>query len=137
LFRTLATLLVSGCIGGTGSGLTGISGGTGGTARTLAFTVQPSNGTADEIITPAIQIAARDTLGNTDVNFAGAVTLSLSANPTGAFLEGTKTVVAFAGVASFGDVSVDRVGSGYTLRASASGATAATSGGFSVAAPSP
>jgi hypothetical protein len=90
-------------------------------------------GTAGEIITPAIQVVALDTLGNTDVNFTGAVTVTLSANPTGAFLDGTRTIAAVSGVASFGDVVVDRAGTGYTLRATASGATAATSNGFNIA----
>jgi hypothetical protein len=137
LVRTLTTVVVSGCVGGTGSGLTGIAAGTGGTPRTLSFTVQPSNGTAGEILTPAIQVTARDSVGNTDVSFVGSVTIGLSANPTGAFLNGAKTVTAAFGVASFGDLAVDRVGSGYTLRATASAATATTSSGFSIAAQQP
>ncbi|MEX2155879.1 MAG: hypothetical protein WD773_03450 [Gemmatimonadales bacterium] len=137
LLRIATTLVVSGCIGGTGSGLTGIIGGNGGTTRVLAFTVQPSNAVAGEIITPAIQVTVRDTLGSTDVTFTGSVTVALSTNPTGAFLDGTRTVAAVSGVASFGDLVVDRVGTGFTLRATATGATAATSGGFSIAAAAP
>lgn len=135
LLRIATTLVVSGCIGGTGSGLTGIIGGNGGTTRVLAFTVQPSNAVAGEIITPAIQVAARDTLGNTDVTFTGTVTLTLSTNPTGATLRGTRSVVAVLGVASFGDLSVDRAGTGYTLRAAASGASPTTSSAFTITAP--
>lgn len=134
LVRTLVTLVLSGCIGGTGSGLIGVAGGTGSTPRTLAVTAQPTNANAGEIITPAIQVAVLDTLGQVDVTFIGSVSVALGANPTGAFLGGTKTVIAASGVASFGDLTVDRAGTGYTLRATASGATAATSAGFSIAA---
>lgn len=128
--------LAAGCFPGAGSGLTGIGGGDGSGAqqRTLAFAVQPSNANEGEIITPAIQVAARDSLGNTDVTFTGNVTVALGANSVGGFLEGTKTVAAVFGVASFGDLSVDRPGS-YALLATASGATAATSAGFTIVTP--
>lgn len=135
LVRTLVTLVVSGCIGGgTGSNIIGIASEAGGTPHTLRFTVQPSSANAGETITPAIQVTALDTLGQVDVNFAGSVSVTLSANPTGAFLDGAKTVGIVSGVASFGDLSVDRAGTGYTLRATASGASAVTSAGFSIAA---
>ncbi|HXM37353.1 MAG TPA: hypothetical protein VN908_01685 [Gemmatimonadales bacterium] len=138
LIRTLTTLVVSGCIGGTGSGLTGISTGTSGTPRVLAFTAQPSSGTAGQIITPAIQVTARDTAGKTVTTFTGTITVALGTNPTGGFLSGTKTVAAVLGVASFGDLSVDRAGTGFKLAASSSGATAATSTTFNiVTAPTP
>ena len=138
LVRTLTTLVVSGCIGGTGSGLTGISTGTSGTSRVLAFTAQPSSATAGQIITPAIQVTARDSLGNTVTTFTGSIAVALAANPTGGFLSGSKTVAAVLGVASFGDLSVDRAGTGFTLAANSSGATAATSTTFDiVTAPTP
>ena len=50
---------------------------------------------------------------------------------TGA-LSGTKTVAAVSGVATFGDLSVDPLGIGYTLLASATGLTGAESSGFTV-----
>jgi len=110
-------------------------GGGGGGAHTLAFIVQPSGAVVDQIITPAIQVAARDTLGNTDPTFTGSVTVELGANPSGAFLNGTKTADLVSGIARFGALTVDKVGNGYTLVATALGATSATSGGFAIAAP--
>jgi len=47
-------------------------------------------------------------------------------------LSGTKTVAAVSGVATFGDLSVDPLGIGYTLLASATGLTGAESSGFTV-----
>src|SRR5207244_2321229 len=54
------------------------------------------------------------------------------ANPTGATLAGTTTVNAVDGIATLADLSVDRPGSGYTLAATASGLTGATSTTFAV-----
>ena len=110
-------------------------GGGGGGAHTLAFIVQPSGAVVDQIITPAIQVAARDTLGNTDPAFTGTVTIALGSNPNGASLNGTTTVALVSGIALFGDLSVDKVGNGYTLVATVAGATSATSGAFAIVAP--
>jgi hypothetical protein len=126
-------MLAATACGGTGSGILGIaSGGNTATQRTLVFTIQPAGANADEIITPAVQVAALDSAGATDVTFAGTVTLRLGGNPTGAFLGGTRTVGAVGGVASFGDITVDRPGSGFSLVATAPGARAATSAGFNI-----
>jgi hypothetical protein len=107
----------------------------GGGAHTLAFIVQPSGAVVGQIITPGIQVAARDTLGNTDPTFTGTVTIALGSNPSGARPDGTTTVALVSGIALFGDLSVDKVGDGYTLVATAPGATSATSAGFSIVAP--
>jgi len=114
---------------------TGGGGGGGGGAHTLAFIVQPSSAVVDQIITPGIQVAARDTLGNTDPTFTGTVSIALGSNPSGARLDGSTTVALVSGIARFGDLRVDKVGAGYTLVATAPGATSATSAGFSIVAP--
>src|SRR5207249_4477654 len=44
-----------------------------GSAAQLAFTTQPSSTTAGAAITPAVQVTARDALGNTVPGFSGAV----------------------------------------------------------------
>jgi hypothetical protein len=105
----------------------------GGTVRrALAFTVQPAGAEAGDILTPSILVAAQDSLGNTDPTFVGSVTVALGANPSGGFLDGTKTVTAVSGVASFGNLSVNKVGSGYTLVVSAPGAAPAASNAFTI-----
>lgn len=128
---TLLTLVVSGCIGGTGTGLTGIGNGGGTQTRALSFTSQPSNANEGETITPAIQVAALDTASQVDTSFSRTVTVTLATNTTGATLSGTRSVIAVAGVATFGDLSIDRAGS-YTLRVTGGSATAATSTGFTI-----
>jgi hypothetical protein len=120
-------------MGGTGSGLVGINSETGGGTRTLAFAVQPSNADTGDIITPAIQVVARDAASQVDTSFRGSVGITLLLNTNGATIRGTASAVAVAGVATFGDVSVDRAGS-YALRATAGTATA-TSAGFTISIP--
>jgi hypothetical protein len=114
--------------------ITGISGGGGGGSgpHTLAFVVQPSGAAVGQVITPSIQVAARDTLGGTDPTFAGTVTIAVGTNPTGGFLGGTTSAVLVSGIANFGNLTVSKAGSGYTLVASAPGATSATSSGFAI-----
>src|SRR5207245_10469852 len=54
------------------------------------------------------------------------------AHPGGATLAGTTTVAAVAGVATFGNLSVDKAGTGYTLTTSATGLTGQPSASFIV-----
>ena len=131
----LAALLTAACPQGErvlGNGGFGI--GSSGTPATdaLSFTVQPSSAIATQIITPAIQVTVLDSLGNTDPNFTAAVTIAIRANPVGGNLSGVKSVTPVNGIASFGDLSIGKAGAGYTLRATAPGATAATSGSFTI-----
>src|SRR2546428_655008 len=97
-----------------------------GTATRLVFTVQPTNTAAGASITPALQVTAEDALGNTDPAFTGNVTVALGANPGSGTLSGTTTVAAVAGVATFPGLSINKVGTGYTLTASRAGATGTT-----------
>src|SRR5437867_2727964 len=103
-----------------------------GTAAKLVFTVQPSNTAAGAAITPAVQVPAQDALGNTASGCTGTVTVALGTNPSGGTLAGTTTVTAAGGVATFGTLSVDKVGTGYTLAATAPGLSGATSSAFTV-----
>jgi hypothetical protein len=77
-----------------------------------------------------VTVYAEDKYGNTDPSYDGSVTLALSSNSTGAALNGTTTVKASGGVASFPGVSVNTLGGGYTLEATASGLTAGVSYSF-------
>lgn len=111
-------------------------GSTGGTATdALRFSVQPSDGTAGQVLTPAIQVEVTDSLGAPDTAFTGAVSVAIGTNLTGARLSGTTSATPVNGIAQFGDLSIDKAGSGYTLRASAPGATSVTSATFTVLAP--
>src|SRR5207245_1548117 len=67
--------------------------------------------------------------------FTGAIGLALEPASNGGTLSGGTPINAVNGVATFPNLSVDKAGTGYTLRATASGLTDATSGTFAVTAP--
>jgi len=103
-----------------------------GTATQLVFTVQPSTTVAGAAISPAVQVTALDGANNLVPTFTGNVTVSLGNNPGGSALGGTTTVAAVNGVASFGDLTLDKTGNGYWLTATATGLSTATSGSFNI-----
>jgi hypothetical protein len=78
--------------------------------------------------------SALDPFGNVDTSFGHAVTVALASNPTGTTLAGTLTVTPQNGVATFSGLTINLAANGYSLSATASGVTAATTGGFSVTA---
>src|SRR5437660_10283096 len=93
----------------------------------LVFTGQPGDVSAGQAIAPAVRVTVQDSTGQPDGDFNGPVTVALAANPAGARLTGGLEVNAANGVATFSDLSVDKVGRGYTLRAPTSGAAGAPS----------
>lgn len=105
-----------------------------GPAVRLGFTVQPSRSTAGAAISPAVQVAARDTGGFVATGFTGTVTLAIGANPGGGALTGTTSVQAVAGVATFTDLHISQTGTGYTLVAASSTLAPDTSAAFNVVA---
>jgi adhesin/invasin len=107
---------------------------TAGNAASLAFVTQPpASITAGQTMFPAVSVELLDAQGNRVMGFAGTVTMTLVA-ANGATLEGTATQAAVAGLASFGDLSVQRAGIGYQLRASIGGPIEALSSAFDVVA---
>jgi hypothetical protein len=120
----------------TASGLTASSSAaftvTGGPATQLAFGAQPTTTLSAHAITPAVKVTAQDATGNTATGFTGNVTVAFGANPGGGPLLGTLTVAAIGGVATFTNLSVNVVATGYTLMATASGLTATTSAPFDI-----
>jgi hypothetical protein len=104
-------------------------------ATQLAFTIQPTTAGVGRPILPMVRVSARDALGS-PASFTGTVTVSLAVNPGGAVLSGATTATAVNGVATFPNLSLDRAGFGYVLRATAEGLTAAMSDPFDVTTPS-
>src|SRR6266516_3156629 len=105
-----------------------------GPAAKLIFTVQPSNAAAGAGITPAMQVAVQDAQGNTVTTATTSITLAIGTNPASGILSGTVTVAAVNGVATFSTLSLNMVGTGYTLTATATGLTSATSSAFNISA---
>ena len=84
---------------------------------------------------PNIQVAVQDANGVTVADATTAVTIALGTNPGNGTLSGTTTVNAVAGIATFTGLTIDKTGNGYTLVASTSGATPATSAPFNITQP--
>ena len=97
----------------------------------LAFTVQPSQTEVNAVISPAVQVAIQDGLGNVVTSASDEVTVTTGTNRSGGTLSGTTVVNAVSGIATFSDLSIDRVGGGYTLVATSGSVTSpATSAEF-------
>jgi uncharacterized repeat protein (TIGR03803 family) len=102
----------------------------GATATQLAFVQQPSAAAVGGVIAPPITVAVEDQNGNTVTSDTSTVTIALT-TPNGATLGGTLTAQAVNGVATFSNLTVDTAG-GYTLTATDSSLTAATSSNFNI-----
>ncbi|PYO78044.1 MAG: hemagglutinin, partial [Gemmatimonadetes bacterium] len=103
-----------------------------GTATQLTFTQQPTTTVAGAPISPAVRVTALDAAGNPVSSFTGTVTVALGNNPGGSTLSGTTTLTAVGGVATFGDLNLDKTAPGYWLTATATGLSTATSASFNI-----
>ncbi|WP_239014352.1 S8 family serine peptidase [Archangium violaceum] len=102
------------------------------TASKLAFTAQPSNAVAGATLSPAVTVSVLDKDGNLVTTGAFNVSLAIANNPGSGTLSGTTTATTTAGVATFSNLSIDKVGTGYTLKASGRGFAEATSSAFDI-----
>lgn len=101
----------------------------------LAFTVQPSTTLPLTTITPAVQVALEDDQGQVITDFTDTVSVAIGHNGgllLPGTLSGTRRVAAVNGVATFADLSIDQIGNGYTLQASAPDVTGAESDPFDI-----
>ena len=117
------------------SGLTSVTTGsinvTASTASQLIFVAEPaSSQTAGAPF--GFKVEAEDAFGNLATTFDGTLVAALSPNSGNATLAGAVTAVASGGVAVFSGVSVNQVGSGYTIQVSGVNGPPATSTPFNV-----
>jgi hypothetical protein len=86
----------------------------------LTFTTEPTTTNQNATINPPIVVTAFDQFGNVATGYTTSVTLSITSGTGtgGAALNGTNTVAAIAGVATFSGMSIDTAGSQYSLDAS-------------------
>jgi hypothetical protein len=101
----------------------------------LAYTTQPAtnaNVTAGAPINLVVEV--RDSGGNLVASDTSTVTISIQSNPGTSTLSGTASVAAVGGVATFSNLSLNKSGSGYTLRATDSNiaVSTATSNAFNI-----
>ena len=120
------------------TGLTGATSGgfniAAGAAAKLAYTTAPGNSTAGNTIAGPPSVTVQDSFGNTVTSSTASITVAIGMNPGSGTLSGTITKNTVSGVANFNDLSVEKSGTGYTLAASATGLTGATSSAFNVSA---
>ena len=99
----------------------------------LAFGTEPVGGKAEEPLATQPVTEVQDANGNVvTIDNATVVTTAIGTNPSGGALGGTTSATAVSGVASFTNLTIDKAGDNYTLTASASGVTGATSAAFDI-----
>jgi hypothetical protein len=76
--------------------------------------------------------AIEDAYGNVVASATNKVTVALASNPTGASLGGTTSVTASQGIATFSGLTINKVGSGYTLQLTSKGLASATTSAITV-----
>jgi hypothetical protein len=101
------------------------------------FTQQPTNTAAGSSIAPAVTVSVEDAAGNVVTGSTAAVNVAVGTNPGSGTLSGTATENAVSGVATFSNLSINKTGTGYTLTASSSPLTGATSSTFNIVTGSP
>ena len=77
-------------------------------------------------------VYAEDALGNIDLSFNGPVSATLASNSAGSTLGGSPSAFVSAGVAIFSGLTLNLVGTGYTLQASSPGLSSITTTAINV-----
>ena len=107
----------------------------------LLFSTLPRNGTWGAVLNTlplhGVDVLVKDRFGNTVHSPDHAVSIALASSPAGGTLTGTRTVTSVYGRATFSDLRIDKVGEGYTLRATSGQLTPATSQPFNITAGPP
>lgn len=103
-----------------------------GPAAAISFLVAPSTTRPGAVMTPAVQVAVQDAVGNIVTTATNAITVAFGANPASGTLSGTTTVAAVNGIATFSNLAINNPGDGYTLTAATTGQPTITSGQFSI-----
>ena len=79
-----------------------------------------------------LQATIEDAYGNVETSSSSTVKVALASGPSGAKLGGTLSVKASKGVAAFSGLTLNKVGTGYTLQVTSSGLSSATSSAIAV-----
>jgi hypothetical protein len=101
----------------------------------LAFVTQPAGVHNGLPFSTSPTVEVRDAQGTRVLTASPVITIALGNSPwgdTSGLLAGTRSVAAVDGMATFSDLTIKALGSGYTLTASAEGLTSATSAPFDV-----
>ena len=103
------------------------------TATKVVFTTQPGGGPGGSVWAQQPVVTVQDSSGNVVTGSFASVTLTISINPGGGTLTCTTNPLAASyGVATFSGCSINLAGTGYKLKAAATGLTNATSTAFNI-----
>jgi hypothetical protein len=104
-----------------------------GTPSQIVFLQGPSNTQAGASISPAVTVALEDANGNVETaDNTDTVGLAIGTNAGTGTLSGGVAVAVSSGVAAFNTLSINKVGTGYTLVASSGTLAAVTSATFNI-----
>ena len=99
----------------------------------ILFEQQPLSAVIGSVISPGVRVRVVDAYGNlVQTDSSDVITIGLGSNPVGAVLSGTTSITVTQGLASFGDLSLDKIGTGYTLVVSSGALAGATSAQFDI-----
>src|SRR5262249_10552845 len=84
------------------------------------------------LINPSVTVQVLDQFNNLVTFDTSNVTVAIGTNPGSGTLSGTTTVAARGGIATFSTLSINKVGTGYTLTAADGSLTGTTSTGFNI-----
>lgn len=100
-----------------------------GVATKLGYTQQPSNTVEGNAMSPSPAVAVQDANGNTVTSSTASITLTYPYPSGGVF---GQVVSAVNGIATFDNVILGTVGTGFTFSATSTGLTSATSNTFNI-----
>jgi hypothetical protein len=112
-------------------------------SRTSALAVTPAAASQLSIVTQppssiaqsasfGLVLAIEDAFGNIVTSASNSVTVAFANNPTNAKLGGTTSVKATNGYVTFSNLSINKRGTGYTLKLTTAGLTGATTSAIQV-----
>ena len=126
--NTSGSVFAAADAGGTQSSTTGDRNRIEVTATKLAFQQQPSTTTINATMSPAPTVRALDANNNLDLDYVTSISITSTGTMTGDPISSTPS----SGVATFSSVVHTVAGTGYTLSASSTGLTSATSNAFNI-----
>ena len=104
-----------------------------GVSTNLNFGQHPTDTAAGSVITPPVTVEVRDQWNNicTSDNTTN-IGIAINNNPGEGTLFGTSSQTAISGIATFDDLSIDRIGNGYTLDAASASLIGVISSSFNI-----
>jgi len=103
-------------------------------ANHLHIAQQPTTAAAGAVISPPVTVQVLDQFNNVVTTNSSSVTIAIANNAGGGTLSGMTNVSVSSGVATFSNLSINAVGSGYTLKATDGSLTFDTSSPFNITA---